>query len=109
MKNIQLIQSIVSIAALICLASRWINIFPPDVTSILYGKLFYILIGISFALQARLMTNIGFVYAMYAFGAACIIGAFLDPNSQMSIIKTVGLLGGVILSLIGRSRVQNNS
>lgn len=109
MKNLQTVQAVVSVAALLCLATRWVDVFPPNVTEILGGKVFYILVGLSFILQAPIMSNKGYTYAMYAFGAASIVGALMPIDSQLAILKTVGLLGGVMLSLIGRSRTQNNS
>lgn len=108
MKNQATIQGALSIAALLCLLAGWLNLFSPEINQFLYDKLFYILIGISFILQAPFLTNQKFLYPMYAAGALCIIGAFLPPNSQISIIKTVGLLGGVAISLFSRPRVPRN-
>ena len=101
--NLQTAQGMVSILAIICLAAGWFHLFSADVNDLLSRKLFYILIGISFILQAPLLTNPKLVYPMYAAAALCIIGAFLPTGSNLSWIKTLGLLGGVIISFSGRS------
>ncbi|MCJ7933726.1 MAG: hypothetical protein MUW56_08855 [Chryseobacterium sp.] len=100
----QSIQGILSIAALICLAIGWFNLFSPEINHLLSRKVFYILIGASFFIQAPTLTNKNFVYAMYAAAGICVIGAFLPESSNLSWVKTVGLLGGIILSLSNRKR-----
>ncbi|ATN06963.1 hypothetical protein H3Z85_06110 [Chryseobacterium indologenes] len=100
----QSIQGILSIAALICLAVGWFNLFSPEINHLLSRKVFYVLIGASFFIQAPLLTNKNFVYAMYAAAAVCVVGAFIPENSNLSAIKTIGLLGGIILSLSNRRR-----
>ena len=100
----QSIQRILSIAALICLAVGWFNLFSPEINHLLSRKVFYVLIGASFFIQAPLLTNKNFVYAMYAAAAVCVVGAFIPENSNLSAIKTIGLLGGIILSLSNRRR-----
>lgn len=104
MKNQQTIQGIISIIALICLAAGWFNLFSPEVNNILSRKVFYILIGISFFLQAPLLSNRNFVYGMYAAAVMCIVGAFLPADSKLSVLKTIGLLAGIILSLSSRPK-----
>ncbi|MGH1520266.1 hypothetical protein [Chryseobacterium sp. JK1] len=100
----QSIQGILSIAALICLAVGWFNLFSEDINHLLSRKVFYILIGASFFIQAPLLTNRNFVYAMYAAAAVCVFGAFLPEDSKLSSVKTIGLLGGIILSMSNRKR-----
>ncbi|MBE4951161.1 hypothetical protein [Chryseobacterium culicis] len=104
MQNQQSIQGILSIAALICLAVGWFNLFSPEINHLLSRKVFYILIGVSFFIQAPLLTNKNFVYAMYAAAAVCVIGAFIPEGWKLSGIKTAGLLAGIILSLSNRRR-----
>jgi hypothetical protein len=100
----QSIQGILSIAALICLAIGWFNLFSPEINHLLSRKVFYVLIGASFFIQAPLLTNKNFVYGMYAAAAICVIGAFIPEDSKLSAVKTVGLLAGIILSLSNRRR-----
>ncbi|NIF07367.1 hypothetical protein F3J23_18250 [Chryseobacterium sp. Tr-659] len=100
----QSIQGILSIAALICLAVGWFNLFSPEINHLLSRKIFYVLIGASFFIQAPLLTNKNFVYAMYAAAVICVLGAFIPEGSNLSAIKTVGLLAGIILSLSNRRR-----
>ncbi|AZA81097.1 hypothetical protein C1637_00505 [Chryseobacterium lactis] len=100
----QSIQGILSIAALICLAVGWFNLFSPEINHLLSRKVFYVLIGASFFIQAPLLTNKNFVYAMYAAAVVCVVGAFIPESSNLSAIKTIGLLGGIILSLSNRRR-----
>lgn len=100
----QSIQGILSIAALICLAVGWFNLFSPEINHLLSRKVFYVLIGASFFIQAPLLTNKNFVYAMYAAAAICVLGAFIPEGSKLSAVKTVGLLAGIILSLSNRRR-----
>ncbi|KAA2216185.1 MULTISPECIES: hypothetical protein [Chryseobacterium] len=104
MQNQQSIQGILSIAALICLAVGWFNLFSPEINHLLSRKVFYVLIGASFFIQAPLLTNKNFVYAMYAAAAICVLGAFIPEGSKLSAVKTVGLLAGIILSLSNRRR-----
>lgn len=104
MKNQQTIQGVISIVALICLAAGWFNFFSPEVNDILSRRVFYILIGVSFAIQAPFLSNRNFVYPMYAAAGLCIIGAFLPLESKLAGMKTIGLLGGIIFSLSNRSR-----
>lgn len=100
----QSIQGILSIAALICLAVGWFNLFSPEINHLLSRKIFYVLIGASFFIQAPLLTNKNFVYAMYGAAIICVVGAFIPESSNLSAIKTIGLLGGIILSLSNRRR-----
>ncbi len=102
MKNQQSIQGILSIVALLCLAAGWFNFFSPEINNLLSRKIFYILIGISFFLQAPMLTNKNFMYAMYAAAAVCVIGAFMPQDSKLSGLKTIGLLAGIILSFTNR-------
>ncbi|KFF14549.1 hypothetical protein IW15_03700 [Chryseobacterium soli] len=104
MKNQQALQGIISIIAIICLAVGWFNLFSPEINTLLSKRVFYVLIGASFLLQAPSLTNKNFVYAMYAAGALCIIGAFLPLESRLAGMKTLGLLGGIILSFVGKPK-----
>lgn len=102
--NLQAAQGIISIAALLCLVAGFFNLFSPEINDFLYNKLFYLLIGVSFFLQAPALTNRKLVYPMYAAAALCIIGAFLPKESELSALRTVGLFAGVIISLFSRPR-----
>lgn len=104
MQNQQTIQGILSIAALVCLAAGWFNLFSPEINIILSRKFFYYLIGASFFVQAPLLTNKNFTYAMYAAALLCIVGATLPEDSKLSILKTIGLLGGIALSFTSRPK-----
>ncbi|KQT24695.1 hypothetical protein ASG22_11940 [Chryseobacterium sp. Leaf405] len=103
MRNQQSTQGILSIIALLCLAVGWFNLFSPEINVLLSRKVFYILIGASFFLQAPFMKNQNFTYAMYAAAAVCVLGGLLIPiGSKLETIKTIGLLGGIILSIVSR-------
>ncbi|MBN9311497.1 MAG: hypothetical protein BGO40_03985 [Chryseobacterium sp. 39-10] len=104
--NTATIQGILSIAALVCLVIGFFNLLSPELNDFFYQKLFYVLIGASFFLQAPMLTNKNFVYPMYAAAVFCAVGAFIPVDSQFSVIKTIGLFAGVILSLFNRPRVQ---
>ncbi|MDY3548106.1 hypothetical protein PG291_05770 [Riemerella anatipestifer] len=39
---------------------------------------------------------------MYLAAGLCIVGAFLPMGSSFEVIKTVGLLLGVVISFVGR-------
>ena len=106
MKNFQLIQGVLSILALICLLVGWFKLFPPEINDLLYQRVFYFLIGVSFLFQAQLLPNKNFVYPMYLAAALCVIGAFLPLDSQFSMMKTIGLFAGVIISLFNRQKVS---
>ena len=103
--NTQTIQGILSIAALLCLVVGFFNLFTPEINDLLYNKLFYILIGVSFFFQAPTLANKNLLYPMYAAAALCIIGAFLPKDSQFAMIKTIGLFAGVILSVFNRPKM----
>ncbi len=105
MRNQQLIQSVTSVIALLCLATGWLNIFSPEINNLLYRKVFYVAIGVSFIFQAPMLSNPNYKYPMYIAAGLCIIGAFLPVESQFASIKTIGLFAGVILSLFNRPRV----
>jgi len=106
MKNQQSTQGILSIVALLCLAAGWFNLFSPEINLLLSRKVFYVLIGISFFFQASLLFNKNMTYGMYAAGAVCIIGALFPEDSQLSILKTIGLLGGIVISITNRSNMR---
>lgn len=103
MGNQQSTQGILSIIALVCLAAGWFNLFSPDINTLLSRKVFYVLIGVSFFLQAPMLKNKNFTYAMYAASAICILGGLLIPiGTRLESIKTIGLLAGIILSIASR-------
>ena len=103
MRNQQSTQGILSIIALVCLAAGWFNFFSPEINNLLSRKVFYVLIGIRFFLQAPLLSNKNFVYAMYAAAAICVLGGLFIPlGTKLESIKTIGLLGGIILSIVNR-------
>lgn len=103
--NTQILQGILSIAALICLVVGFFNLFTPEVNDILYNRIFYILIGASFFLQAPTLTNKNFLYPMYLAAGMCILGAFLPTDSEFTMVKTIGLFAGVILSIFSRPKL----
>ncbi|WP_326981313.1 hypothetical protein VUJ46_13715 [Chryseobacterium sp. MYb264] len=103
MRNQQSTQGMLSIIALLCLAVGWFHLFSPEINTLLSRKVFYVLIGGSFFLQAPLMKNQNFTYAMYAAAAICVLGGlFIPVGTRLESIKTVGLLGGIILSIANR-------
>lgn len=108
MKNNAQIQGILSVAALLCLVVGWFNLFSPEINDFLYQKLFYILIGISFYVQAPLLSQQKFVLPMKIAAAFCVFGALLPSSLGLDFLKTAGLLAGVVISLIGRPRLQRN-
>lgn len=108
MKNAYAIQGILSIAALICLAIGWFDLFSAEINDFLYNKLFYILIGASFFFFAPLLTNRKYVYPMYIAAILCIVGAFIPLENRFSAVKTIGLLAGVIISLFNRPKISRN-
>lgn len=104
MKNQQTIQGVISIIAILCLAAGWFNLFSPEINNLLSQRVFYVLIGASFLIQAPFLVNRNFVYPMYAAGALCIIGSFLPLESRLAGMKTLGLLGGIVISLFNRPK-----
>lgn len=104
MNQQQSLQGILSIAAIICMAVGWFNLFSPEINELLSRKVFYVLIGASFFVQAPSLSNKNFMYGMYAAAALCVIGAFLPADSKLSMLKTIGLLGGIVISLTNRPR-----
>ncbi len=106
-QNLQTAQGVISILAVVCLAvGAWFKLFSPEVNDILSKRIFYIIVGISFILQAPLLANKKFVYPIYAAAALCIIGAFLPYDSKLAGMKTLGLLVGVIISFSNRSNFR---
>lgn len=99
-----MIQGILSLAAIICLAVGWFQLLSPEVNDFLYEKVFFILIGLSFIFSAQTYTNETYKYISYAAAALCIVGPFLPANLAM--LKTVGLLAGVVLSFFARPKFE---
>ena len=102
--NTTTVQGILSIGALACILVGYFKFFSPEINEFLYQKLFYFLIGASFFIQAPTLSNKNFIYPMYAAAAFCIIGAFMKPDSQLTVIKTIGLFAGVLISIFQRPR-----
>ncbi|MCZ2083809.1 MULTISPECIES: hypothetical protein [unclassified Kaistella] len=103
--NTATIQGILSIGALVCILIGFFNLLSPEINEFLYQKLFYILIGASFFVQAPTLSNKNFLYPMYAAAALCVIGAFIPVDSQFSAVKTIGLFAGVLMSIFSRPRM----
>lgn len=97
-------QAAVSVAAIACLVIGWFNLFSPEITNFISNKLFYVLVGVSFILQAPTLANPKFRIPMYIAAGLSIVGAFLPADTRLSGIKTIGLIAGVIMSLFGRNR-----
>ncbi|QDP85062.1 hypothetical protein FNJ88_05615 [Chryseobacterium sp. SNU WT5] len=106
--NTTTIQGILSIGALVCILVGYFNLFSPEINSFLYNRLFYILIGASFLVQAPTLTNKNLVYPMYIAAGLCIVGAFMRPDSQVAIIKTIGLFAGVLMSIFSRPKIKRD-
>lgn len=107
MKNLMAAQAGVSIAAIVCLVIGWMQPFSPVINDFIYNKLFYILVGVSFILQAPTLANQKFKIPMYIAAGLCVVGAFLPTETRLAGIKTIGLVAGVIMSLFGRNRSVN--
>lgn len=99
-------QAILSFAALACLIIGWIQPFSQEINYFIYNQLFYILIAGSFFFQAPTLSNPKLIYPMYGAAALCIIGAFIPASLGVSFLKTIGLLAGVIISLVARPKIQ---
>lgn len=102
--NVQL-QGIISITALFCIIVGWFNLFTPQINYILSEVVFYILLAVSFVLQAPSMTTSLYKNLMYAFAVAMVLGAVLPKDMGLNFLKMIGLLGGIMLTLIGRPRI----
>lgn len=105
--NIQTIaklQAAISVGAVICLIIGWFNLLSPELNFLLYHKIFYILVGVSFILSAGLFPKPLFRYISIAAAAMCFIGVLVDENSPLTNLKTIGLLVGVVASFLGRPR-----
>ena len=100
--NYSTIQGVLSIGALICLIIGWFGLLSPELNDLIYHKIFYVLIGLSFFFSAQTYPNPTHKYIAYAAAALCIIGAFLPEN--LAFLKTIGLLAGVALTFIARPR-----
>lgn len=104
--NKQVLQGILSIVAIICIVIGFAKPFSPEINDLIYRKIFYIIIGVSFILMAPSLANQKFAYPMYVAAALCIIGAFLPVDSKFEAIKAIGLFAGVIISIFNRQKVQ---
>ena len=101
--NIPMLQGVISISSLLCLAAGWFNFFSPEINAMLSNIVFYILIGLSFVLASLSYTNQNHKYLAYAAAAMCITGPFLPPNLQ--VVKTIGLFAGIALTFIARPKM----
>lgn len=99
-------QGILSIAALLCLIVGWFHFLPEEITILLSKRLFYILVGASFIVQAPFIPNRNYLYPMYIAAALCIVGAFLPLDSRFAGIKIIGLFAGAIISFFNRQSQQ---
>ncbi len=104
MDRLKAINGVLSVVILLCLVVGWFKLLPPDLNDIVYHRIFYILIAVSFVIQSKFIANKNMVYAIYASAACCIIGACMPFDSQYSILKTIGLFSGVIISFFNRSK-----
>lgn len=99
-------QALLSFGALACLLIGWMQPFSAEINYFIYNQLFYLLIGASFFFQAPTLSDPKYIKPMYLAAALCVIGAFVPENWGVGFLKTVGLLGGVIISLVARPRMQ---
>lgn len=105
--NFKMAQGIVSILALLCLVIGWFNLLSPELSDFFSRRLFYLLIGLSFILQAPFLGKKNYTYIMFAAAAFCIVGSVLPIHSKFAVLKTIGLLAGVALSFVNRSNQRN--
>ncbi|MBO4233743.1 hypothetical protein FO675_05405 [Riemerella anatipestifer] len=96
------LQNIVSVAAILCIVVGWVNPFSPEINYTISRQVFYILVGGSFILMGGMLPNKRNAYLMYLAAGLCIVGAFLPMGSSFEVIKTAGLLLGVVISFVGR-------
>ena len=108
--NLQKLQLAVSVLAILSLVLGWFHFFSEEITAFLSQRLFYILVGLSLALQGRMLsfTNPRFVYPMYIVAALCVIGACLPVDSQLEFIKSLGFLLGIVISVLSRSQYRRS-
>ena len=106
MENFKILSGIISVGILFCLVVGWFHLFSPEINQIIYRRIFYVLIGTAFAVQTRLLANPKMVYLLYGAAALCIIGAFLPLSSSFSVIKTIGILIGLIITFTNRPKYQ---
>lgn len=99
-------QAILSFAALACLIVGFLHPFSDPVNYFIYNQLFYLLIGASFFFQAPTLSDPKYIKPMYLAAALCVIGAFVPESWGVGFLKTVGLLGGVVISLVARPKMQ---
>lgn len=102
MKNYTNVQGFISLAAILCIVTGWFHLFSPEVDNFLSKRLFYILVGLSFIFSATTYPDNNKKYLSYTAAALCIIGAFLPDN--LSVVKSIGLFAGVILTFFARQR-----
>ena len=104
MQRLKSYNALLSVLILLCLVVGWTKPFSFELNVMIYNRLFYILIGLSFFLQSKMLPNPKMVYPMYAAALFCVVGAFLPLESQFSSIKTIGLFAGIIISIFNRPR-----
>ncbi|WP_434980183.1 hypothetical protein [Daejeonia sp. YH14] len=106
MENFKILNGIISVGILFCLIVGWFHLFSSEINQLIYSRIFYILIGTAFGIQTRLLTNHKMIYPLYGAGALCMIGAFLPLSSEFSVIKTIGILAGLIITFTNRPKYQ---
>lgn len=104
MQRLKTYNAILSVLILLCLVVGWTKPFNFETNVLIYNRLLYLLIGISFFIQTRLFQIQKMIYPMYVAIACCIIGAFLPLESKFSAIKTIGLFTGIIISIFNRRK-----
>ena len=103
-ENIKKYNAILSVLVLGCFVVGWFDLLSPEMNELIYRRILYVLIGVSFIFQSRSLKNKSFLYPLYICAALRIVGAFLPLESRFSAIKTIGLFAGVMISLFNRQR-----
>jgi hypothetical protein len=105
MQKIKQYNAILSVLILLCLVVGWTKPFSYDLNVMIYNRLFYLLIGVSFFLQTKMMVYTPKVlYIMYAAIALCSIGALLPLEGYASVVKAIGLMIGIAVSIFNRPK-----
>ncbi|MBS1548703.1 MAG: hypothetical protein JSS94_02380 [Bacteroidetes bacterium] len=105
MQRIKQYNAILSVLILLCLVVGWTKPFSFDLNVLIYNRLFFILVGISFFLQTKMVPYTQkILYVMYAAIACCVIGAFLPLESSFTNLKTIGLFAGIIITFFNRPK-----
>ncbi|MDR7721935.1 hypothetical protein [Riemerella anatipestifer] len=70
------LQSIVSVAAILCIVVGWVNPFSPEINYIISRQVFYILVGGSFILMGGMLPNQKILLFNVSSGRALYCGSF---------------------------------